>query len=88
MPVSAFPKPHVLHCITDLDVGGAENMLLKLVSELRARGMQTTVVAAMKRGKMTARFEELGVSVHHLGLPGLVGFPAAPFRLRRILANP
>jgi hypothetical protein len=58
----------ILHVITGIDRGGAENHLLDLVKHQRALG--TAVIVAYLRGKgyWTSAFEALGADVHPLCL--------------------
>ena len=58
----------IIHIITDLDTGGAEIMLYKLLSSLRNEALNSTVISLMGRGKITKRIEVLGVKVETLDL--------------------
>jgi len=58
----------VLHVITDLDTGGAEMMLYKLLFSLRDDSVESSVITLMKGGEVTKRIEELGVNVSSLDL--------------------
>jgi len=58
----------ILHVITGIDRGGAENHLLDLVKHQRASGMAVTVAYLRGNGYWTAAFEALGAEVHPLGL--------------------
>ncbi|MEA4909324.1 MAG: glycosyltransferase [Anaerolineaceae bacterium] len=72
---------HVVHIITDLDLGGAEMMLLRLVSATYPQRFTSTVINLSKRGVISPRIEALGVEVHELGLsPG----KPDPIRLARL----
>ena len=69
-------KKRVIHIITDLDTGGAEMMLYKLLTSLRNEAVDFLVVSLMNRGDITERIEALGVKVETLYLkqgqrPGL-----------------
>jgi glycosyltransferase involved in cell wall biosynthesis len=55
----------IAHIITDLDTGGAEIMLYKLLSSLHDEAL---VISLMGRGKITERIEALGVKVETLDL--------------------
>jgi glycosyltransferase involved in cell wall biosynthesis len=73
----------VLHIITGLGVGGAEAMLLKLLTRFRADGPECEVLSLAPEGPMAAPIRALGVPVSALGLgsgagavfglPGLIG---------------
>jgi glycosyltransferase involved in cell wall biosynthesis len=58
----------ITHIITDLDIGGAEIMLYKLLSSLHDEALDSTVISLMGRGKITERIEALGVKVETLDL--------------------
>jgi hypothetical protein len=58
----------IAHIITDLDTGGAEVMLYKLLSSLHDEVLNSTVISLMGRGKITERIEALGVKVETLDL--------------------
>jgi glycosyltransferase involved in cell wall biosynthesis len=79
----AFLK--ITHIITGLEAGGAEAMLLKLLSSLDAPGESAEVISLAPEGPMAAPIRALGVPVTSLGLGGglsaLLGLP----RLIRIL---
>jgi len=57
----------VLHIITDLKYGGAEMMLLKLLSANDGK-FQPIVVSLTGSNGLTSRFRELGITVHSLEL--------------------
>src|SRR5690606_29982961 len=72
----------ILFVITGLDVGGAERMLLKLVSRM-APTHDIGVVSLGTRGNLAAEFERAGAPVVALGMRGLWSMPAAVARLAR-----
>lgn len=78
----------ICHVITDLQVGGAQVMLYKLLSRLDRTQFDSRVISLTESGPMEKPLREIGVPVaaSHLsrGLPS----PAALFRLRRQLASP
>lgn len=71
----------ILHVITTLRTGGAETMLLKLLSA-RSQDWSPAVVSLEDRGTLGERIEQLGIPVHALGLKG--GLPN-PLRALSIL---
>jgi glycosyltransferase involved in cell wall biosynthesis len=76
--VTAEPaKTRILHVITGLATGGAEIMLLKLLSANRNSHCQA-VVSLKDEGTMGPRIKELGVPVYSLGLRPS---PPNPFRV-------
>jgi len=58
----------IVHIITDLDTGGAEIMLYKLLSSLHDEALNSTVISLMGLGKITEQIEALGVKVETLDL--------------------
>jgi glycosyltransferase involved in cell wall biosynthesis/uncharacterized membrane protein YbhN (UPF0104 family) len=73
--MSESGKMRVLHVITDLDVGGAEMMLVKLLRET-AGETESMVISLMPRGNLSEAVEQLGVPLRSLRLrqgrlPGL-----------------
>ncbi len=58
--------PRILHVITDLQTGGAEMMLLKLVAACFPR-WQEVVVSLGQQGTIGPRIAQIGVPVHALG---------------------
>ena len=58
----------ITHIITDLAVGGAEIMLLKLVERLCAEGVESEVVSLTDEGPMGHQLRALGVPVFALGM--------------------
>ena len=58
----------IIHIITDLDTGGAEIMLYKLLKSLQDETIESAVISLMGRGKITERIEALGVKVETLDL--------------------
>ena len=58
----------ITHIITDLDTGGAEMMLYKLLYSLRNKEIDSSVITLMSRGEVTERIEALGVRVETLDL--------------------
>jgi len=58
----------IAHVITDLDTGGAEMMLYKLLTSLQDDEMESLVISLMGRGVITERIEALGIKVDTLDL--------------------
>ncbi|MFP4086985.1 MAG: glycosyltransferase family 4 protein [Desulfobacteraceae bacterium] len=58
----------VMHMITDLDTGGAEMMLCKLLSALDPDQFSCRVVSLSPPGALGVRIRELGIGVETLGL--------------------
>ncbi len=76
---------NVVHVITELDVGGAEMMLHRLVSAMDDRRFRNEVVSLSSIGPVGKMIAELGVPVSALGLRPGTPSPAALWRLSRLL---
>ena len=79
IPQSAIRNPQsrkikVLHLITDLDVGGAEMFLFKLLSVINGDFFDNQVVSMTDIGIIGKKIEKLGFSVKSLGMRK--GFPS------------
>lgn len=75
----------VTHVITGLGTGGAEMMLLRLLSATDRDRFQPTVISLTDRGRLGARVEALGIPLHTVEMrPGLPT-PNALWRLVRQL---
>jgi hypothetical protein len=71
----------IVHVITGLETGGAEMMLLKLLSGTDRGRWRSSVVSLADRGTLGARIESLGVPVSPVGIRGSVPSPVALWRL-------
>lgn len=80
--MSTDARLRVLFVITDLEVGGAERMLLKLASRMAARH-DLAVVSLTGRGEMAPLFEDAGIPASALHMRGLASLPGAVVRLAR-----
>lgn len=76
---TAKGKIIVLHIITALKYGGAEMMLLKILSTTNTSKFHPVVVSLSGSGGLTSKVEELGVTVHSLKIN-----PALPNPLKFI----
>jgi glycosyltransferase involved in cell wall biosynthesis len=72
-----------MHIITGLDIGGAEMMLLKLLSAADS-GWDSVVVSLTDEGTIGPRIVKLGVPVYSLGLRPRLPNPLRVLTLRRI----
>ncbi|HID24056.1 MAG TPA: glycosyltransferase [Planctomycetaceae bacterium] len=77
----------VCHVIGSLDAGGAQAMLVKVLSRLGDRSVDSQVVSLMKRGPMGQPLRRLDVPVSFLGVRTLGDVPRAVLRLSRLLAD-
>ncbi len=76
----------VLHVITDLDRGGAEAMLVRLVVAAQQRGsVNNVVISLLDGGPHVNRLREAGIEVHSLGLDRFSRLPSAFIKLVRLM---
>jgi glycosyltransferase involved in cell wall biosynthesis len=75
----------VLHIITDLDVGGAEQMLVSLLPALAEQGFAATVLSLMRGGALADTLRRDGIEVHELGMQPGHPNPGAVLRLARLI---
>jgi len=58
----------IVHVISDLDTGGAEVMLAKLVGAMDRDRFSNAVISLTDRGQLAEQIESSGVAVHTLGM--------------------
>jgi glycosyltransferase involved in cell wall biosynthesis len=76
-PASA--RLRVAHVITDLDCGGAETMLYKIVAATQAYGLTHSIASLIDGGVFASRLTSDGVSVTSMGMhPGKPDLRAVP----------
>ena len=76
----------VCHVITNLDVGGAESMLLRLLERLDRRRWSSRVVSLVDDGRTAGRIRDLGIPVLPIGMRrGLLPGPLATWQLVRAI---
>jgi glycosyltransferase involved in cell wall biosynthesis len=75
----------IVHVITGLSIGGAEMMLLKLLSAMDKDRFSQHVISLVGQGDLCSRFKEIGVPVYSLGMKSGVPSLLALFKLRSIL---
>ncbi len=73
----------VLHIITGLGVGGAENMLDRLLSQLDPDQVSSHVVALKEGGPIAAKIAARGIPVEIMGLDAFLPRTLMPLRLAR-----
>lgn len=77
----------IVHIITDLNVGGAEIMLLRLL-ELEAGGRNSvTVISLQDIGPVGKKIQALGIEVIPMNMFSAKDIPAVLFRLRSVLKS-
>jgi len=79
--VAAADRIKVLHVITGLNVGGAENALCKLMEHIDKEQFENTVVSLLPEGPMAARVRDAGVPVYSVNLRKSLSAALAFFRL-------
>ena len=77
----------ILHVITDLDTGGAEVMLAKLVAGMDRARFTNSVVSLTDRGKLGESIQSSGVPVHCLNMRRGWPDPRALVRMVRLLKD-
>jgi len=77
----------VLHVITELNVGGAEVMLTKLLAAMDRGRFNHSVLSLQNKGPMGAQIEEMGIPVYELNLHRPFSIIRAVFRFRVILSQ-
>ncbi len=75
----------IMHLITGLEVGGAERMLMQVVSRSDRRRFRSVVVSMTGPGRMAPAIEAAGVTVRSLNLRRGIPDPRGILRLMRIL---
>lgn len=75
----------IIHVITGLDIGGAETMLYKLLSNIDRTKFEPRVLSLADIGLIGKKIEKLGISVRALGMKRGVPDPRYVFRLAVIL---
>ncbi len=78
---------NILHLITDLDTGGAETMLLRLLSRIDREAFQVEVGSLTSVGPIGKQIEALGIPVWALGMKRGIPGPGALYRFYRRLQD-
>lgn len=83
---TARVKPvRVTHIITDLDTGGAEMMLYKVLSQMNEKRIQAEVISLQDIGTVGEKISRLGIKVRALGMDRYLPNPLAVMRLAGLL---
>jgi glycosyltransferase involved in cell wall biosynthesis len=75
----------LLHIIVDLDVGGAESMLYRLIESKPGSIHETTVISLTTLGVIGKALRARGVCVHALGMTSFWHAPIILFRLIKLI---
>jgi glycosyltransferase involved in cell wall biosynthesis len=78
---------HVMHVITEIERGGAEAMLAKLVAGMDKDRFHNTVVSLTRPGDIAASLRYKGVPVRTLGMRRSIPDPAGLWRLVRLFRS-
>jgi glycosyltransferase involved in cell wall biosynthesis len=68
--------------VTGLEVGGAETMLVKLLSSMDRAKFDPVVIALKSDGALAKQIRLLDVPLHELGMSGPAGIPSAVTKLK------
>jgi glycosyltransferase involved in cell wall biosynthesis len=75
----------IVHLITGLQCGGAENQLQQLVLASDSRRFRHVVISLLEGGAIGFELKEAGIEVHSLGMKGGPPSPVGMVRLVRLL---
>ena len=75
----------IIHIITDLDTGGAEMMLFKLLATMDRRKNEHHVISLLDHGTLGEKIKALGIPIHVLELNRWSKWVCAPFALVRVV---
>jgi glycosyltransferase involved in cell wall biosynthesis len=75
----------ITHLITDLEIGGAEMMLYKLLSQMDRSRFRNSVISMVGNGPLARKIKELEIPVYTLEMNFGVPNPRGLFRLVRLL---
>lgn len=75
----------VVHIITSLNIGGAEQMLKRLLLSDSSAGKSTVVVSLTDLGRIGLMLQDLGFTVHALNMRSPISCPIVLLRLIRLL---
>lgn len=81
----ARPMPRVMHVLTSLEIGGAEMLVLQLLTRLPGAASHARVVTLRRRGPLAERIEALGIPVDSLEVPVERGVFALATALARVV---
>lgn len=80
-------KHRLIHVINNLETGGAETMLLRLMQSIDRSRFDPVIVTMIEPGSLGPSFAELGIELHALGAkPGRIS-PRILFKLRSLIRS-
>ena len=65
---NSSPKPIILHIIGDLNVGGAERNMLKILPQLNQKSYCHQILTLFELGRLAKDFSQKGIKVETLGI--------------------
>lgn len=77
----------IAHIITDLDTGGAENMLFNLLKATSRDAFIPEVISLTNIGPVGEKIKDLGIPVNAIGMTRGIPNPAALFKLASLLKS-
>ncbi|EFK10926.1 glycosyltransferase, group 1 family protein [delta proteobacterium NaphS2] len=77
----------VMHVITDLDIGGAEVMLAKLIGATDLSRFNLSVLSLKRKGVVAGQIERLGIPIFELNLNRPFSSPRAILKFREVLSR-
>lgn len=77
----------ILFIITDLKLGGAENTLLRLSTNLDRSRFEPIVVSLKEKREIGRQIEELNIKVYSLGVKRIINLPQAIYKINKIVKN-
>jgi glycosyltransferase involved in cell wall biosynthesis len=83
IPASGPDRTRVMHLITGTNVGGAETMLVNLLSQMDKRRFSNIVYSMLKPGPAADEIRSMGIEVKTLSMSQGHANPLAIFRLTR-----
>ena len=76
----------ILHIITSLDAGGAQWVLINILEQLKAKGVDQCLISMKPNGELAQQVIDLGISLHEISFsPGT--FIEATSRVNEIIAS-
>src|SRR5688572_21086024 len=80
-PCAGLNRARIIHIINDLNIGGAEMMLYKLLSEVDRARFEPIVISLRKRGQLQTHLETLNVPVFSVAMKLPLPTPTSCWRL-------
>ena len=75
----------ITHIINDLDIGGAEIMLFRILEKLVEKNYQLRVISLSDQGNISEKIMELGIPTHDLGIKKWLTLPEKIIILWKLL---